>query len=112
MPTVLNATTIAATSTNQNLLTGSAFEYARVRQAMSAALLASASGVVANIQAGPNIVAEAFPVGIQATGYPIVPDQFYFNEVVEPGDRIVIRAQNTSGAPITVSWVVQLSGRG
>jgi hypothetical protein len=108
MPMILKEVTVAANSTNDNILSGSAFEFARGRGVVSIGIAAAATGVVANLQAGGDIVAEAFTLPI-LTRYPIVPDEMYFTEVVEMGDRIVQRAQNTTGAGIVVRSVTQMS---
>jgi hypothetical protein len=108
---ILREVSVAATSTNENIIAGSAFEFARGRGVLSIGIVAAAAGCVANIQAGADIVAEAFAVPIKTT-YPIVPDEFYFTDVVEQGDRIVERVSNTTGAPIVVRSVTQLSFNG
>lgn len=108
MPMILKEVTIAANTTNDNVLAGSAFEFARGRGVVSMGICAAATGVVCNLQAGGDIVAEAFTLPI-LTRYPIVPDEMYFTEVVEMGDRIVQRAQNTTGAGIIVRSVTQMS---
>jgi len=41
-----------------------------------------------------------------------VPDEFYFTDVVEQGDRIVERVQNTTAGAIVARSVTQLSFNG
>ena len=111
MPMILKEVTVAANTTNDNIIAGSAFEFARGRGVLSIGICAAATGVVANIQAGADIIAEAFTLPV-LTRYPIVPDEFYFTDVVEAGDRIVERCQNTTGAGIVTRSVTQLSFNG
>jgi len=111
MPAFLNEQVVATTVIVQNFLAGSAFEFARGPGIMSAGVAGSATGFIDNIQAGPDIVAEAFAAPI-LTRYPIVPDEFYFTDVVEQGDRIVERVQNTTGGNIVARSVTQLSFNG
>lgn len=111
MPMILKETSIAANTTVDNLIAGSAFEFARGRGVLSIGIAAAATGVVANIQAGADIIAEAFTLPI-LTRYPIVPDEFYFTDVVEAGDRIVERCQNTTAGAIVTRSVTQLSFNG
>lgn len=111
MPMILKEESVGANATNQNLIAGSAFEFARGRGVLSIGIAAAATGVIANIQAGADIIAEAFMLPI-LTRYPIVPDEFYFTDVVEQGDRVVERVQNTTGAAIVVRSVTQLSFNG
>lgn len=107
-PMILREVSIAAGAINDNLIAGSAFEFARGRGVLSIGIAAAATGCIGNIQAGADIVAEAFPLPI-LTRYPIVPDEFYFTDVVEQGDRIVERVQNTTGGALVVRSVTQLS---
>jgi hypothetical protein len=105
---IMRQDTIVANTTNQNVLAGSAFEFARGRGILSCGVGGSATGLVDNIQAGSDIVAEAFDIPI-LTIYPKIPDEMYFTDVVEQGDRIVIRSQNTTGGNLTHRAAVQLS---
>lgn len=111
MPMILRETGLLANSTNDNVVSGSAFEFARGRGVLSLGVTATVAGVIDNIQAGADIIAEAFAVPVLAT-YPIVPDQMYFTDVVEVGDRIVVRAQNTTAGAITQHTIAQLSFNG
>jgi len=99
---------VGAGATNDNLIAGSAFEFARGRGVLSIGIAAAATGVICNLQAGADIIAEAFMLPI-LTRYAIVPDEFYFTDVIEQGDRIVERVQNTTGGAIVVRTVTQLS---
>jgi len=111
MPMILREVSVGANATNENIIAGSAFEFARGRGVLSIGIAAAATGCVANIQAGADIVAEAFALPI-LTRYPIVPDEFYFTDVVEQGDRIVQRVQNTTAGALVVRSVTQLSYSG
>jgi hypothetical protein len=126
MPVILNAISVAATSVNNNLVAGSAFEFARVQSIVSIGIFASNQGCFVTIQAGSDIVAEEFPCpvsGIAAnnpnavamtttTAFPVVPDEMYFTDVMNPGDRLVIRFRNPTAGAITASFVVQISPTG
>lgn len=108
MPMILRSPSIGAGGTNENLLAGSSFEFARGRGVVSMGIMGAAAGMICNLQAGGDIVAEAFelPVG---TRYPIVPDEMYFTDVVEQGDRLVQRVQNTTAGALIARSVTQLS---
>lgn len=108
MPMILREVSIGANATNENIISGSAFEFARGRGVLSIGICGAATGLVANLQAGADIIAEAFPLPI-LTRYPIVPDEMYFTDVVEQGDRIVERVQNTTAGAIVARSVTQLS---
>lgn len=108
MPMIMKETVIAANATNDNVLSGSAFEFARGRGVISMGLAGSATGLLATLQAGADIIAEEFPLPI-LTRYPIIPDEMYFTDVVEMGDRIVQRVRNSTGGALTCRSVTQLS---
>lgn len=114
MPMILRRPSIAANSQNDNILAGSAFEIIRQRGVMSGGIGSTATGLIANVSAGADIVAEQFEVPILPAGqdYPILPDNMYFTDVVEPLDRLVIPVRNTTGAALLAKVVVQLSTGG
>jgi len=99
---------VAAGAVNENILAGSAFEFARQNSLVSIGLNQSATGGFATIQSGSDIVAEEFPPPI-ATVYPIIPDGMYFSDVAAAGDRIVVRYRNPTGGPLTVRCVCQVT---
>lgn len=108
MPMILKETSIAAGATNENIVSGSAFEFARQRQVVSIGLTQSATGMLANIQGGADIIVEEFSLPI-ATRYPVIPDEMYFTDVLEQGDRLVVRVRNPTGGALTVRAVIQIS---
>jgi len=108
MPMIMVEVSVAAGAVNNNIVSGSAFEFARARQVVSIGLVQSATGGFATIQAGPDIVVEEFSVPILTT-YPIIPDNMYFTDIMEAGDRLVVRYRNPTGGTLTVRGVVQTS---
>lgn len=108
MPMILVETSIAAGGANNNLVSGSAFEFARARQIVSMGWVQSATGGFMTLQAGSDIVAEEFSVPIKTT-YPIIPDDMYFTDIMENGDRLVARYRNPTAGALTVRGVVQTS---
>jgi hypothetical protein len=108
MPMILVEASVAAGAVNNNVVSGSAFEFARVRQLMSCGVVQSATGGFTTITSGPDIIAEEFSVPILGT-YPIIPDNMYFTDVMEQGDRLVIRYRNPTAGALTVRVLVQTS---
>lgn len=94
MPTLLRTTVFGAAGTNPNVNNGSIFETARRRQVLSMAIVQSVTANFAGINVGPDVVAEEFEPPVQAT-YPLIPDMFYFTDIAETGDRIVIFVRAT-----------------
>jgi len=107
MPSVQRETVVAAGAVNDNLLSGSAFEYMRGNGVVSAGVVASATGGFITIQSGPDIVLEESPPMILAT-MPIVPDHFYYNWAAAAGDRLLIRARNPTGGALTFRTVANI----
>ena len=101
-------TMAAANSVNPNLLTGSAFEFARSRQVVSIGVTAAATGVFIFISSGADLILEESAAYIK-TQFPIIPDEMFYNDVQEAGDRLVIRARNSTGAGIVTRAIVLAS---
>ena len=94
MPALLRTTTFGAAGSNANVNNGSIFETARRRQVLSMAVVQSVTANFAGINVGPDVVAEEFEPPVLTT-YPVIPDMYYFTDVAEPGDRIVIFVRAT-----------------
>lgn len=94
MPTMMRTTVFAGAGSNANLNNGSIFETARNRLVLSMAVVQSVTANFAGINVGPDVVAEEFEPPVLAS-YPLIPDMFYFTDVAEVGDRIVIFARAT-----------------
>jgi hypothetical protein len=108
MPVIQISASVAAGASNNNLVNGSAYEFARTRQLVSIGLVQSATGGFATIQAGSDVIAEEFEPAIKTT-YPIIPDEMYYTDVMEVGDRLVLRYRNPTGGALTVKAIVQIS---
>ena len=111
MPMIMVETSIPAGASNPNLYTGSAFEFARARGVVSIGVAQSATGMFCTLQAGADIIAEEFSLPI-LTRFPIIPDEMYFTDVVEQGDRIVARVRNPTAGALIARSVVQMSAGG
>lgn len=112
MPAVIQKeTSVAAGATADNLISGSAFEYARFPSMVSIGCVASATGGFITILMGPSVLLEESPPTIK-TAMPTVPDDFLYSGYAAPGDRIVIRARNPTGGALTFRCVVQLTEAG
>lgn len=108
MPAIFVETSIAAGASNNNIYSGSAFEFSRGRNVVSIGIVQSATGMFGTLQAGSDIIVEEFSLPIKTT-YPIIPDEMYFTDVMENGDRLVGRIRNPTGGALTVRSVVQMS---
>ena len=108
MPVIMKETSVAAGATNDNVVSGSAFEFARTRQIVSIGVTGSATGGFVTIQSGSDVVLEESPPYV-ATVFPIIPDQMFYTDVMEAGDRLVIKARNPTGGAIIFRTIVQIT---
>lgn len=108
MPMILSTVSTAAGARTANLIAGSAFEYARTRSVISMGWGAAATGGFMTINGGADVIAEEHEPAV-LTRYPIIPDEFYFTDVLEQGDRLVMGYRNPTGAAIVTRGVVQIS---
>lgn len=96
---------IAANTAVNNLLSGSAFEFARTRQVVSIGITAAATGIFVFISSGADLILEESAAFIK-TQFPIIPDEMFYNDVMEAGDRLVIRARNSTSGAIVARTIV------
>jgi len=99
MPAIQVETSVAAGGSNSNLFSGSAFEYSRGRTAVSLGITAAATGTFIGINSGADVVLEESPPYV-STVFPIVPDQMFYNDIMEPMDRLRLTVRNPTGAAV------------
>ncbi len=115
MPVMQGSTTVAAGAVNDNILTGSQFEFlpynAFLEFGLSADATAGGSARI-DIYTGQDIVAEALTPNIQAR-VPVYPDDFPVNDVAGAGERVKIRARNThASAVLTLNYLIKITPYG
>ena len=108
MPVIMKQVSVPLNGTVDNILAGSAFEFARTNALVSMGVSAAATGTFVTFNSGADVVAEEFEPAI-LTRYPIIPDEMYFSDVAAAGDRLVIRVRNTTGAAIIVRVICQVT---
>jgi hypothetical protein len=94
MPVLMRETVFGAAGTNSNVNSGSIFETARRRQVLSMGIVASVTANFVGINVGPDVVAEEHPPFVLGT-YPVIPDEFFYTDVAEVGDKIVMFVRAT-----------------
>lgn len=100
MPAIQVEVSVAAAASNSNIFTGSAFEYSRGRNLLSLGITAAATGTFITINSGADVILEESPPYV-STLFPVVPDQMFYNDVMEPFDRLRVNVRNpTAGAVI------------
>lgn len=108
MPAIQNEQTVAANTTVANLFNGSAFEYSRGRNLLSLGVTAAATGTLATITSGADVILEESPTYIK-TQFPIVPDEMFYNDVMEFMDRLRVQIRNGTGAGIVCRAIALLT---
>ena len=108
MPVIQREVSVAAGAVNENLLSGSAFEFARQNSLVSIGVAQSATGGFATINSGADVIAEEFAPSI-LTRYPIIPDEMYYSDVAAQGDRLVIRFHHPTAGALTVRVICQVT---
>lgn len=105
MPLIQQSVSIAASSVNDNVIAGSQFEFLPYDCALRFAINGSATGLVADVYSGQDVLAEQ--MGVNALNrIPINPDDFLLSDVAGQGERIKIRIRNTTAGALTVFFAL------
>lgn len=97
MPAIIRTTVFGAAGTNANVNSGSLFELCQRRVVLSMAIVQSVANNFAGINVGPDVVAEEHEPMVLGT-LPIIPDHFFYTDVGNVGDRIVMFVRATVAA--------------
>jgi len=101
---------IAAGATVDNVLAGSVFEFAEEDGEVNVGILASATGLLASVSSGNDILLEEnSPVNVVriANQGPIYPDDFALEDAILAGERLRISVRNPTGGAITLFYAVK-----
>lgn len=117
MGVIVRSADVAGGAINANIWAGSVFEYARSNGLLSIGLISPetaaagpAAGLLATINVGADVVAEEFPLAtldpaIMGRNYPVIPDDFWFQDAAAQGDRIVTSVRNPTGGALAFSGI-------
>lgn len=110
MPSTKLATSIGATTINENVLSGTDFEFVPWPALVSISATGSATGLILDLKAdNEDLVAQAIPNVAAAAGRVIVPDDTIIaQEPVRGGQRLKVRANNPTGGALTLNLLVEL----
>mgnify|MGYP000117908709 CR=1 FL=1 len=92
-----------------NVLAGSIFEFVQAPSRVRIGLLASATGLLASVSSGKDILLEPgslVDIVRTANQGPIFPDDFLLDDVAMPGDRLAISVRNPTGGAIVLFYGV------
>lgn len=107
MPVIQGSLSIAANTAVENLISGSQFEFSPYDAQVDIGLCGSAAGLVVDVSTGQDVVTEAMAVNT-ANRFPVLPDDFVVTDMAASGERIKLRARNTTGGALTIFWCVRL----
>jgi hypothetical protein len=111
MALIKNSVSIASGATNNNVLAGSAFEFVKEASQVAIGLLGSATGLLAGVSSGSDILMEdgsLVDVVRVANQGPIFPDDYILTDVAMPMDRLRISVRNPTGGAITLFYGVKV----
>lgn len=111
MPMIQNSVSIAANSVNDNVLAGSQFEYLPYPATLEFGLVGSATGILADVYSGSDILCEQMAVST-ANRFPVFPDDYTLTDVAGPGERLKIRGRNTTGGALTLFYAIRITPLG
>lgn len=111
MPIIQSSASIAASSVNDNIITGNQFEFLPYNALLEFGLNGDANGadLRVDIFSGQDLVSEQLTPSIQNRA-PVYPDDYVGQDVAAAGERIKIRVRNTSAAGArTIFFAVRIT---
>jgi len=107
MPVIQGSVSIAGNAVNDNVLSGSQFEFLPYNARLAFGLVASATGLIVDVYSGQDALCEAYAPST-ANRFPINPDDFNLQDIAAGGERIKVRARNTTGGALTLFFSVNI----
>lgn len=102
MPFFQKSVSIAANATEDNVLTGSQWEFIQFPAAsVQFGIVASATGLKVDVYSGADALAEDIEPSLQ-NRFPVFPDDYTLSDIAVQGDRLKVRARNTTGGALTI----------
>lgn len=99
MPVIQKKVAIAAGAVNDNVLTGSQFEFLPYNAKLDFGMNQSATGLVVDAYSGQDVLCEQMEPPINAR-YPVNPDDYTLTDVAAGGERIKVRVRNTTAGSL------------
>lgn len=109
MPVIVRQTSIAAGATSTPIAPDQ-FEFVWQPSLIEFGMVAEATGIVATVFSGQDLLQQEGPLNIRAAGVPpTYPDDFALTDVAGNGDRLNVIFRNTSGGTIIVRTIVRIT---
>jgi len=82
---------------------GLQYEFMHEPASIEIAIVAAATGVVATVYSGPDLLLQEGPTTIKAANtVPVYPDDYHLEDDAAAGDRLSVLLRNTTGGAIVV----------
>jgi hypothetical protein len=104
------STSIAAGATNDNILSGSQWEFLPWPAGLEMGLVGDANGadLRIDIYLAEQIIAESM-IGSNANRSPVYPDDFNVTAAARAGSRLKIRVRNTNVAAVVLKHIIRIN---
>jgi hypothetical protein len=106
MPTMQDSVSVGANGVSTNVLAGQLYEFVHTGTKVILSCTGSAIGLRATLIANIPVMNDQ-AINLQ-NRFPIIPDDIIYTGVVR-ACRLVLSSRNTTGAPITFFWRVDVS---
>ena len=108
MPMIQVTGSVAANATNDNVITGSQFEYLPYNCSLEFGLVGSATGLQADAYSGSDVLCESMAISTQ-NRFPVYPDDYTLTDVAAAGERVKVRIKNTTGGALTYFVAIRIT---
>lgn len=110
MPLISDSQSIAAGATVDNILAGSQFEFLPYDAFLEFGIVGAgvASDFLVDVYSGQDVLMESGAISIAART-PIYPDDYSLNDAAAGGERIKVRARNTSAGALVLNTAVKIT---
>lgn len=109
MPTIRATTTNLAANGTAYPLQGNQYEYLPFNAAVEFAIVANATGILATVYSGSDVLQQAGAVTVKSTS-PVYPDDFLLTDAAAAGERISVELRETAGVATTdIETVVKIT---
>lgn len=110
MPSIQNSVSISGLGTNDNVLTGSQYEFLPYDAYIEFAVVgdANAADLRVDVYSGQDVLMENAQPSAQ-NRIPVYPDDFTLTDYAAAGDRLKIRARNSNAAARTLFYSLRIT---
>jgi hypothetical protein len=110
MPMMQGTTSIAGLTVNDNILSGSQWEFLPYNARLEFGLVgdANAADLRVDVYSGQDVILENAPPSAQ-NRIPIYPDDFTLTDFAAAGERLKIRVRNTNAAARSINFCIRIS---